>query len=93
MYKFDSSNFKFPILEEISKGTKNMGNERQSYLKNRDLGLTWQCIEKIRKVTKLKIVLKGILNHEDAKIATQYCDAIWVSNHGGRQLDGVPSPI
>jgi len=26
LYKFDSSNFKFPILEEISKGTKNMGN-------------------------------------------------------------------
>lgn len=55
--------------------------------------MTWECIEKIRKVTKLKIVLKGILSYEDAKIAKNYCDAIWVSNHGGRQLDGVPSPI
>lgn len=44
-------------------------------------------------MTKLKIVLKGILSHEDAKMAKKYCDAIWVSNHGGRQLDGVPSPI
>ena len=55
--------------------------------------MTWQTIEQIRKVTKLKIVLKGILHHEDAKIATKYCDAIWISNHGGRQLDGVPSPV
>lgn len=63
LYKFDSSNFKFPILEEISKGTVNMGSERQSYLKNRDLGMTWETIAKIRKSTKLKIVLKGILSH------------------------------
>lgn len=55
--------------------------------------MTWETIDKIRKVTKLKIVLKGILSHEDAKIAMKYCDAIWVSNHGGRQLDGVPSPV
>jgi isopentenyl diphosphate isomerase/L-lactate dehydrogenase-like FMN-dependent dehydrogenase len=33
------------------------------------------------------------MHHEDAKIATKYCDAIWISNHGGRQLDSVPSPI
>ena len=55
--------------------------------------MTWDTIKKIRQNTKLKIVLKGILHHEDAKIAVQYCDAIWVSNHGGRQLDNVPTPI
>ena len=44
-------------------------------------------------LTKLKIVLKGIMHPEDAKIAKNYCDAIWVSNHGGRQLDGVLATI
>jgi isopentenyl diphosphate isomerase/L-lactate dehydrogenase-like FMN-dependent dehydrogenase len=41
----------------------------------------------------LKIVLKGIMHPLDAKIAKDYCDAIWVSNHGGRQLDNVPATI
>jgi L-lactate dehydrogenase (cytochrome) len=41
-----------------------------------------------------KLVLKGILDAEDAKIAAQSgADAIVVSNHGGRQLDGAPSTI
>lgn len=40
-------------------------------------------------MTSLKIVLKGILHPKDAEIALNYCDAIWVSNHGGRQLNGV----
>lgn len=41
----------------------------------------------------MKIVLKGIMHPKDAEIAVNYCDAIWVSNHGGRQLDGVESTI
>ncbi len=44
-------------------------------------------------MTHLKIVLKGIMHPKDAEIAVNYCDAIWVSNHGGRQLDGVESTI
>jgi len=55
--------------------------------------LNWQTIAKIRKLTKLKIILKGILHPEDAAIAVNYCDAIYVSNHGGRQLDTVPATI
>lgn len=42
-------------------------------------------------MTKLKIILKGILNVEDALIANDLnIDAIWISNHGGRQLDTSP---
>lgn len=55
--------------------------------------MNWDTIAKLRKQTNLKIVLKGILHPKDAEIATKYCDAIYVSNHGGRQLDTVPATI
>ena len=53
---------------------------------------------KLRKITKLKIILKGVMCAEDAKIALEYhnkgvIDGIWVSNHGGRQLDETISTI
>jgi isopentenyl diphosphate isomerase/L-lactate dehydrogenase-like FMN-dependent dehydrogenase len=42
-------------------------------------------------MTKLKIILKGVLNVEDALIANDLnIDAVWISNHGGRQLDTCP---
>jgi 4-hydroxymandelate oxidase len=56
--------------------------------------LSWKSIEWLRKVTDLKIVLKGILHPEDAKLAVRHgADAVLVSNHGGRQLDTVPATI
>ena len=57
--------------------------------------LTWQhTIPWLRKVTSMKIVLKGIMTAEDAKLAVEHgADAIVVSNHGGRQLDLVPATI
>ena len=53
----------------------------------------WDELKLLRKYWDGPIVLKGILNAEDAKLAVQYgMDGIVVSNHGGRQLDGaVPS--
>lgn len=54
-----------------------------------DPTLTWDVIETMRKVTKLPIVVKGILSADDARLAVEHgVDAIVVSNHGGRQLDG-----
>jgi len=48
-------------------------------------------LEKIRKFTKLPFILKGIMNPEDASLAVEGgFDAIVVSNHGGRVLDGMP---
>jgi len=44
-------------------------------------------------MTNLKIVLKGIMHPKDAALAVDYCDAIWISNHGGRQLDSISSTI
>ncbi|VUC33711.1 unnamed protein product [Clonostachys rosea] len=51
--------------------------------------LTWErTIKELRKVTNMKIILKGIMTAEDAALSVQYgADAIIVSNHGGRQLD------
>ncbi len=52
-------------------------------------GLTWEDIAFLRKHTNLPILLKGILDPEDAKLALDYgADGIIVSNHGGRQVDG-----
>jgi L-lactate dehydrogenase (cytochrome) len=59
-----------------------------------DPTMTWKDIEWIRGLWPGKIVLKGILDVEDAKIAaTTGVTSIVVSNHGGRQLDGAPSSI
>jgi 4-hydroxymandelate oxidase len=56
--------------------------------------ITWDTIKRLRDTVKAKLVLKGILTHEDAKLAAEVgIDAIIVSNHGGRVEDGVGSTI
>lgn len=55
---------------------------------------TWEAIQWVRSVTRLPIVLKGILNPKDAKLAIRAgAAAIIVSNHGGRCLDTLPASI
>jgi L-lactate dehydrogenase (cytochrome)/(S)-mandelate dehydrogenase len=55
---------------------------------------TWQTIETIRKLWTGALVVKGILHPDDAVRAAELgADGIFVSNHGGRQLDRAPSPI
>jgi isopentenyl diphosphate isomerase/L-lactate dehydrogenase-like FMN-dependent dehydrogenase len=54
----------------------------------------WDDVEAIRGMTKLPIILKGILAAEDARLAAEAgVSAIYVSNHGGRQLDHAPGAI
>jgi len=56
--------------------------------------LTWDTITWVKSFTKLPMILKGILTGEDAKLAVQHgVDGIIVSNHGGRQLDGVLATV
>jgi len=56
--------------------------------------LTWDSIKRLRDMVKVKLVLKGILAFEDAKLAADAgIDAIVVSNHGGRVEDGVSATI
>jgi L-lactate dehydrogenase (cytochrome) len=59
-----------------------------------DPTLSWKDVEWIKSIWPGKLILKGILDVDDAKIAvTTGANAISVSNHGGRQLDGAPSAI
>ncbi|MCW0001728.1 alpha-hydroxy-acid oxidizing protein [Pararhizobium sp. YC-54] len=59
-----------------------------------DPTLSWEDIEWVKKHWGGKLILKGILDEEDARMAVRTgADAIVVSNHGGRQLDGAPSSI
>jgi L-lactate dehydrogenase (cytochrome) len=59
-----------------------------------DTTLSWKDVDWIRSIWPGKLVLKGILDVEDAEIAAKSgAQAVVVSNHGGRQLDGAPSSI
>ena len=59
-----------------------------------DPSLDWEKVKKIKDEWGGKVILKGILDAEDAKMALNVgADAIVVSNHGGRQLDGAISSI
>jgi len=59
-----------------------------------DPTLSWKDVEWVKKLWGGKLILKGILDAEDARIAASTgADAIVVSNHGGRQLDGTVSSI
>ncbi len=56
--------------------------------------LTWRDLEWLRSVCPLPLVVKGILTAEDALLAAEHgAAAVVVSNHGGRQLDGVPPTL
>ena len=56
--------------------------------------LSWTHVEMMRKMWKGRLVMKGILNKEDARIARESgVDGVIVSNHGGRQLDGATAPL
>lgn len=56
--------------------------------------LSWADFIWLRQAWPGKLLVKGILSVEDARIAAQHgADGIFISNHGGRQLDGAPSPI
>ncbi|MBZ0130664.1 MAG: alpha-hydroxy-acid oxidizing protein [Rhodobacteraceae bacterium] len=59
-----------------------------------DPRLDWEAVKKIKKMWGGPLILKGIMEAEDARQAVKVgADAIIVSNHGGRQLDGAPSSI
>jgi len=62
--------------------------------RNFDPTITWKDLDWIRETWKGRLVIKGLLEAEDARLALAAgADGVVVSNHGGRQLDGVPSTI
>jgi len=76
------------------KGVDNMGSLSEWTAKQFDPGLNWGDVEWIKKRWGGKLILKGIQDVEDARLAVNSgADALIVSNHGGRQLDGAESSI
>jgi L-lactate dehydrogenase (cytochrome) len=76
------------------KGVENMGSLSEWTSKQFDPALSWNDVEWIKKRWGGKLILKGIQDVEDAQLAVDSgADALIVSNHGGRQLDGAPSSI
>jgi len=76
------------------KGVEDMGAIAAWTAEQFDPCLNWRDIEWIKKRWGGKIILKGIMDPEDARLAVDSgADALIVSNHGGRQLDGAESSI
>ncbi|MEP9354676.1 alpha-hydroxy acid oxidase [Xanthobacter sp. KR7-65] len=75
-------------------GVEDMSSLAQWVSGQFDQTLNWDDVRWLRRIWDRKLVLKGILDPEDARLAARTgADAIVVSNHGGRQLDGAPSSI
>jgi (S)-mandelate dehydrogenase len=62
--------------------------------KNYDPAFDWDALQKLRDTWPRKLIVKGIMRAQDAdRLARMGVDAVVVSNHGGRQLDGAPATI
>jgi L-lactate dehydrogenase (cytochrome) len=84
----------FGNLSGHVKGMENINSLAAWTARQFDPTLSWKDVEWVKSLWPGKLILKGILDVDDAKIAvTTGADAISVSNHGGRQLDGAPSAI
>ncbi len=77
-----------------AKGVTDLSSLSSWTVEQFDPQLSWKDIEWIRDLWGGKLILKGILDEQDARMSLDSgADAIIVSNHGGRQLDGAPSSI
>ncbi len=84
----------FGNLEGRIGGADDLTTLAQWIGKQFDPTLSWKDVEWIRSIWPGKLIVKGILDAEDADIAVKTgVDALIVSNHGGRQLDGAPAAI
>lgn len=84
----------FGNLSEVVPDPDDLGMVRDFVDSQFDASVTWEDIAWLRSIWTGKIIIKGVLNGEDARAAVDVgADGIVVSNHGGRQLDGVASSI
>lgn len=89
-----TSRRKFGNIHGHVKGVEDMANLGAWTAGQFDPRLNWGDVEWIKKRWGGKIIIKGIMEPEDARLAVDSgADALIVSNHGGRQLDGAPSTI
>ena len=88
------NNFKFPLeLPNVAKKTvKTKGQGINKIFSSAKNYLVPYDVMWVKSVTKLPVIVKGIQHPDDAeKAILAGADAVWVSNHGGRQLDGAPA--
>src|SRR5882672_9168596 len=82
-----------PHFENTGTRAPLITNTAERYTGPRDK-LSWPHVELMRKMWKGRLVLKGVLDPQDARIARESgVDGVIVSNHGGRQLDGSLAPL
>ena len=82
-----------PHFENMGRRVPLISRTQQRDYMQRDR-LSWMHLELIRRLWKGRLVVKGILSKDDARIARESgADGIIVSNHGGRQLDGAVAPL
>ena len=81
------------LLTGVPKIANNDSNSK--FVRNESRGkVDWQFLERLRKRWQGKLIVKGVLSPEDAiRIRDSDVDGIYVSNHGGRQLDSAPAAI
>jgi len=73
---------------------KNFDDQTKSFVHQIKNDISWEDVKWIRNQTNLKIILKGVISPDDIPIADACgVDAIWISNHGGRQLDTAPATM
>ena len=82
----------FPVTENLrglDKGAPTAGKAAAAVGRNYDPSFDWDRLQEIRDLWPRKLIVKGVMHGDDARrLADMGCDAIVVSNHGGRQLDG-----
>lgn len=84
----------FPIIELTSEKIQAQTHDSGFMAFNSDSHSWAKEIPWLRSITKMQIYIKGVLTAEDTLLAIKYgCDGIIVSNHGGRQLDGVAATL
>ena len=83
-----------PADEMHGKGGS-QGSQLARYVReHKDNDFSWEKLRDLKKMTKLAVIVKGVQCAEDARLAVEHgADAIWVSNHGARQLDTTPASI
>lgn len=86
--------FTFGNLDDPTAPTRKLTSLAQHIAASMDATVTWDDLAQLRAEWPGKLAVKGVLRADDAQRAVaQGADAVIVSNHGGRQLDGVPSAI
>ena len=75
------------LSEKVQRGADALGIDLRDWIQD-SMTLDWDVVDRIRDATSMKLVIKGILTHEDARLCVEHgVDGIVVSNHGGRGED------